>query len=129
MPLPLALPAIGKLLLGVAGIGRGVAWLVGAFRATRIGKAIWFGLFMYMGGIIGRFFQLAGVTLVANEFVTPHLTSLVAGHIFGLPTEWVQFISLTKADQAMTVVFSALVIRTVDQVQVRRRRESWQTPL
>lgn len=129
MPLPLALPALGKLLLLVAGIGRGLTWLITAFRATRLGKAIWFGLFFYMGGLIGRLFQLAGVTLVANEFVTPHLTNLVAGHILGLPTEWVQFIGLTKADQAMTIVFSALVIRTVDQVQVRRRRESWQTPL
>lgn len=129
MPLPFALPAVGKLLLSVAGIGRGVAWLIGAFRASRLGKAIWFGLFFYMGGVVGRLLQLAGVTLVANEFVTPHLTDLVAGRLLGLPPEWVQFIGLTKADQAMTIVFSALVIRTVDQVQVRRRRDSWQTPL
>jgi hypothetical protein len=129
MPIPFALPAVGKLLLSVAGIGRGIAALLGAIRATRIGRAIWFGLFVYMGGVIGRMFQLAGVTLVANEFVTPHLTDLVAGRILGLPAEWVQFIGLTKVDQAITIVLSAVAIRTIDQVQIKRHRESWQTPL
>lgn len=124
-----ALPWLARIGLQVASLGRGMRGLLGAFRATRMGKAIWFGLFLYAGGLIGRILQFIGVTLVANEFVTPHLTGLVAGYILGLPPEWVQFIGLTKADQAMTVVFSALVIRTVDQVQVRRRRESWQTPL
>lgn len=129
MPLPFALPAVGKIVVMLGGIARGVTGLLRAIKATRMGRAIWFGLFIYMGGVIGRLLQLVGVTIVANEFATPHLTTLVAGHLLGLPSEWVQFIGLTKADQAMTIVFSALVIRTIDQVSVRRRRESWQTPL
>lgn len=113
----------------VAAIGRALAAALRWFRGTKFGAWIWFHLFLYLGGLIGKILWLLGITLVANEFATPVFTSLIAGSLMGLPSEWVSFIGLTKLDQGITIVLSAVAIRMVDQVRVKRRRDAWQTPL
>lgn len=124
-----ALPWLARIGTMLGGITRGLSAVLRSFKATRFGKWIWFGLFTYMGGVIGRMFQYAGVALVATEFAAPVLTDVVAGHLLGLPPDWVQFIGVTKLDQCITIVLSAVAVRVVDQVQLRRNRDRWQAPL
>jgi hypothetical protein len=121
--------ALGLILGWVRGIGllvsRGYSWI----KATTWGKWVFFYLLTYMGGIIGRMLTMVGVSLVINQFLTPSLTPFIAGNLLSLPTEWIQLLALTKIDQAITVVMSAMAIAMADKVQVRARRNAWQTPL
>lgn len=121
--------AFARLLQLLGGLTRGFAALLRWFRGTKFGAWIWFHLFLYMGGLIGKMLWLLGITLVANEFATPVFTGLIAGQLMGLPSEWVSFIGLTKLDQGITIILSAVAIRMIDQVRVQRRRDAWQTPL
>lgn len=120
---------IARLLAWILRIGSHLTRVLRTFRATTFGKWLWFHLFLYMGGLIGKMLWLLGVTLVANQFATPVFTGLIAGSLMGLPSEWVSFIGLTKLDQGITIILSAVAIRTVDQIRVQRRRDAWQQPL
>lgn len=121
--------ALGRILELIRAIGaliaRGFTWI----KATTWGQWLIFYLLQYMGGIIGKVLLLLGVTLVVNRWVTPELTPLIANHMLGLPPEWVDLLSLTKIDEAITIVISAIGIGTADRVMVMRRRNAWQQPL
>lgn len=121
--------ALGRILELVRGIGaliaRGFTWI----KATTWGQWLIFYLLSFLGGIIGKAFLLLGVTLVVNRFVTPELTPMIANHLLGLPPEWVDLLALTKVDQGITVVLSAIAIGTADRVMVMRKRNAWQQPL
>lgn len=110
-------------------ITRGLGALLKLFKGTRFGQWLWFYLFFYLSGLIGKILWLLGITLVANQFATPYFTSTIAGYLLGMPAEWVAFVGLVKLDQAITVILSAVAIRMLDQVKVQRRRDAWQTPL
>lgn len=103
--------------------------LLANVKASKWGQWLWFTLFTWLGGILGRIFTLLGVTLVVNEFVTPELTPIVAGHLLGMPTHWVQLLALTKIDQALTILISAMGIAVADKISVQRRQNAWQQPL
>ena len=100
-----------------------------SLKAAKWSQWLWFYLFTYLGGIIGKVFTLVGVTLAVNEFATPQLTQLVASNLLNLPATWVQLLALTKIDQAITIMMSAMAIAVADRVYVARRRAAWQTPL
>lgn len=123
------MPVFALLVKGIAWVIRLGSTALRLFRGTQFGKWIWFHLFMYAGGLVGKLLWLLGITLVANEFATPVFTSLIAGNLMGLPSEWVSFIGLTKLDQGITIILSAVAIRMLDQVRIKRRRDAWQTPL
>lgn len=120
---------LGAILGWIRGIGllvsRGFTWI----KATTWGQWLFFYLLTFMGGIIGRMLSLLGVTLVVNRFLTPSLMPFIANNLLSLPTEWIQFLALTKIDQGITVIMSAMAIAVADKVSVRARRNSWQTPL
>lgn len=103
--------------------------LSGLLSGSRLGQWLWFTFFSYMGGLLGRLFTLLGVTLVVNKFLTPELTPLVADKLLSMPTVWINLLALTKIDQALTVLLSAIVIATADKVMVRKSQLGWQTPL
>lgn len=121
--------ALGAILGWIRGIGllvsRGFGWI----KATTWGKWVFFYLLTFMGGIIGRIFSLIGLTLMVNSFVTPSLMPFIADNLLNLPTEWIQFLALTKVDQAITVIMSAMAIAMADKMSVTARRNKWQTPL
>lgn len=125
----MALPLLGGVVGTLVTIGSGIASLVRGLKASKWGAWLMFSLFTFMGGLIGRLMQLLGITLVANTFATPVFRDLVVGKLLGLPPVWLGFIGLTKVDQAITIILSAVAIRVVDQVRVKRRRDEWQTPL
>lgn len=110
-------------------ITRALGALLRMFKATRFGQWIWFYLFFYLSGLIGKILWLLGITLVANQFATPYFTGIIAGQMLGMPAEWVSFVGLLKLDQAITVMLSAVAIRMLDQVKIQRRRDAWQAPL
>lgn len=121
--------AVGAILAWIARIGPLLARMWAWFKSTKWGAWLVFTLFTYMGGIIGRIFTFMGITLAVNEFATPTLTQFVAGQLLSMPTVWVQLIALTKVDQALTIMLSAITIAVANKVSIRRRRDSWQTPL
>ncbi len=121
--------ALGRMLELLRGIGaliaRGFTWI----KATTWGQWLIFYLLTFLGGIIGKIFLLLGVTLVVNRWVTPELTPMIANHLLGMPPEWIDLLALTKIDQAITIVLSAIGIAMADRVFVRRKRNAWQQPL
>lgn len=101
-----------------------------SLKATTWGQWIMFYLFTYLGGLIGKALGLIGVTLVVNEFVTPELTPLISTHLLGMPVEWQQLLALTKIDQAVTVIMSAIAIAVASRVYVARHpTNDWGEPL
>lgn len=121
--------AIGLILGFLRGIGALLLKVFAGLRASKWGTWMMWSLFSFMGGLIGKIFTLLGVSLAVNEWVTPELTPLVSQHLLNLPTEWIQLMALTKIDQALTVIISAIGIATADRVYMTRRRNAWQQPL
>ena len=51
------------------------------------------------------------MTIVAYKFGTPVLVEYVAGPMLGMPPTWQAFLSMTRIDDALTVMLSALAFR------------------
>lgn len=111
------LEVLGKLPGSLGAFFRSVA-------PKRMGTWLWYMLFTYLGGLVSKIFTLIGVSMVVNEFVTPELTQLVAGQLAGMPSHWVQMLALTKIDQALTVLISAMGIAMASKIQLQRRAGS-----
>lgn len=120
---------MGALIRLVMSMGGAFARFFAAMRATKWAQWLWFYLFTFLGGLVGKLFTLIGVTLAVNTFAMPAITNLIATRLLGLPAVWVQYLALTNIDKATTIILSALAISVADRVYVARRRASWQTPL
>ncbi|TAA08851.1 DUF2523 family protein [Pseudoxanthomonas winnipegensis] len=117
---------IGQFLLRIGPLlARLWVWL----KASKWAKWLLFYVFSYMGGIIGLVMKWLGISFAVSEWVMPHLTPLISEYLLGLPPDWAAFVGLTKIDVAITIVLSAAAVKASDQIQVKRRRDSWQTPL
>lgn len=98
-------------------------------KGTTFGGWLWFTLYTYLGGLIGKLLLLLGVSMVVNQWVTPNLVPYIANDLLAMDPNWVQFMALSKIDQGMTVILSAMGIAVADKISMQRRVGSWQTPL
>lgn len=110
---------------GVPGLVR----LVGSVRVwlTRRKWGNW--LMYYLGGSVGSFIKRAmeflGISYVAYTWGAPALTQYVAGPLLGLPTDYQQLLSMTRLDDAITVMLSAVIYRVSLAVTVTRNPTWW----
>ena len=104
-------------------LGRGLWLLVwNAIRLLRNGwlwQTFMYYMFFYLGGVIGEVFKFLGIAFVATKFATPVLTDLVASRLLGLPPEWAQMMALSRVDDAITVILSAVVISSSRKVKLQ----------
>lgn len=85
-------------------------------------------IIFYMAGAVGLFikkiFEFLAISFVAYTWGTPVLIEYVAGPLLGLPQQWQQFISMTRLDDASTIIISALVYRVTSSFRVERKASS-----
>lgn len=110
--------AIGAILTWVRGLGLLAARAFSWIKATTWGKYLVFILITYAGGIVGKLFTLIGVTMVINKFVTPNLTPYIANNLLSMPPEWISLLALTKIDQAVTIIISAVGIAMASRISL-----------
>lgn len=99
-------------------ISRGIpaiARLLGQIRLmlgrTRFGNFLMQVLAGTVGVALVRLLTFTGISIVAYKFGSPVLVDFVAGPMLGMPSEWQTFLSMTRIDDALTVMLSALVFR------------------
>lgn len=111
-----------RLLRSVGGL---LVKLFQSLKASRWSTWIIFAFLELLGSIIGRIFLLLGVSMTVNKFLTPSIMPYISTQLLGLPPKWINFIAMTQADKAITVVMSAMAIAVAGKISLRRRGNSW----
>jgi hypothetical protein len=86
---------------------------------TRFGNFLMQALAGTVGAVLVRVLTFTGLSLVAYNFGTPLLVQYVAGPMLGLPSDWQAFLSMTRIDDALTVMLSALAFRASMAVKLK----------
>lgn len=113
------LPGIGRMLTGLSG------WLM------RRKWGMW--LMFYLGGAVWRWIEklitFAGVLFVANEWAAPALMAYITGPLLSMPEHWQQLMGLTRVDQAISIIMSAVVVRAASSIRIQRNPQApnWTT--
>ena len=110
-------------------IGRLLVGIRGAVMATKLGKALAWGLFIYAGGIIARALRFLGITLVANEYLTPNIMPYITGPLLGLPATWQTWMVFLHMDRGLTIMISAIIASTANNISIRKRQDNIWQPL
>lgn len=113
------LPLIGRMLVAITG------WLA----RRKWGQWLMFYLVTGLGTWIEKLLTFAGLMLVSNEFVTPELLPFVTGPLLGMPDPFPQLLALTKIDQAITILISAVVTKAASSIRISRNPSApnWST--
>ena len=123
------MPIIMSLLRFIPGMATLLLRITTWLTKSRWGLALSFFLVSSLWGAITRVITWLGLSWVATEYAAPHVLPLITGPLTGLPPVWVQLLALTKVDQAITVIVSALVIKAVSSIKVQRNPQApgWTT--
>lgn len=101
-----------------------LARFVGSIRLwltrSRWGNALLFYLGGAVGGVLLRIVEFLGISFVAYKWASPALVQYVAGPMLGMPAQWQAMLSMTRIDDALTVMLSAVVYRASLQIRVVR---------
>lgn len=95
-------------------------WLLG----RKWGWWLVFYLSTWVGTLIQKCIYFLGISFVAFTFATPVIVDMVAGPMLGMPDHWQAFLSMTRIDDALTVMVSAIVYRMSTSFKVERNSSS-----
>lgn len=109
-----AIPAIGKQITGIIG------WLA----QRKWGQWLMFYLAAGVGMWIQKIVTFLGVSFVATEYAMPALLPYITGPLLGMPEQWQGFLGLTRVDQAISIVLSAVVVRAASTIKFTRNPNS-----
>jgi len=110
------LEAIGLFFADVFAVLRGG---LGAGGLSRIGRTVFGAFAKVLPGAVIQFLLFFGVTLAVNTMVVPAWRDIIASYFTGLPAVWIDFIALTRIDQATTIILSALAIAVSRKIRLR----------
>lgn len=96
----------------LTGIGRG-QW------QTRFGGTIAAMFAGLIGSMVLKLLQFIGVTMVINHFAMPAIMPFITQRMLGLPPEWQAFLSMTRADHAVTILVSAMGISVAQKIRFK----------
>lgn len=111
----------------------GAARLFSALSGWLMGRKWGTWLLFYLGGTIGMWLNkivtFAGVAFVAQTYAAPAFLEKVTGPMLGLPPEWINLFALTKVDQAVSIIVSAVVVKLAMGIKVVKNPQSpnWTT--
>ena len=123
------MPIIMALLRFIPGMGRLLLRLTTWLTKSRWGLALSFFLVSSVWQIIERILFFIGLSWVATQYAAPQVLPLISGPLLGLPPEWVQLLALTRIDEAITIVVSAVVTRAISSIRLQRNPQApgWST--
>lgn len=114
------MPIIMALLRFIPGIGGLLLRLTTWLTKSRWGLALSFFLVSSIWQVIQRILFFIGLSWVATNYASPQILPLITGPLTSLPPEWVQLLALTKVDQAITIIVSAVVTRAISSIRLQR---------
>lgn len=122
------MPIFG-LLRAIPAIGRGVTAIITWLAQRKWGQWLMFYLAAGIGAWIQKIVTFAGVMFVSSEYAMPALLPYISGPLLGLPEAWQGFLGLTKVDQAISIILSAVVVRAASSIKIARNPNSpnWTT--
>lgn len=112
------------LLRFIPGVSRLLGTLVGWLTRRKWGNFLMMYLALGIGRWIEKIVTFAGVMLVVHNFAAPALMPMISGPLLGLPDEWQQFMALTRIDEAISIIISAVVVRASASVTLQRNPNS-----
>lgn len=114
------MPIIMALLRFIPGIGGLLLRLTTWLTKSRWGLALSFFLVSSIWQVIQRILFFIGLSWVATNYASPQILPLITGPLTSLPPEWLQLLALTKVDQAITIIVSAVVTRAISSIRLQR---------
>lgn len=123
------MPIIMALLRFIPGMSGLLLRLTTWLTRSRWGFALSFFLVSSIWQIIERLLFFIGLSWVATEYAAPEILPMISGPLMGLPPEWTQLMALTKVDQAITILVSAVVTRAISSIRLQRNPQApgWST--
>lgn len=106
--------------------------VITSMRTWLLGRKWGAWLIFYLAGAVGLFikkvFEFLAISFVAYNWVTPTLVGYVSGPLLGMPPVWQSFMSMTRIDDAITVILSAVIYRMSTSFRVEKKASSpfWQ---
>ena len=84
-----------------------------------MGRRIFGAAFKVLPGVAIQLLLFFGLTLGVNHFAVDPMRDVIANQFDSIPDVWIQFVALTRIDQAVTVLLSAMAISLSRKIRLK----------